>query len=101
MATTPYSVISSYVLQFTHHLVRQVESYELGEDSAERLSELLDSGEILYGHLERISMSGLISTSVVDLIREMLLIARNICDQHATCANHHGIVAAATAIQVT
>ena len=47
-------------------------------------------------------MSGLISTSVVDLIGEMLLIARNkFCDQHATCANHHGIVAAATAIQVT
>lgn len=102
MATTPYSVISSYVLQFTQHLVRQVENYELGEDPSERLSELLDSGEILYGHLERISMSGLISTSVVDLIREMLLIARNIfCDQHATCANHHGIVAAATPIQVT
>ena len=61
-----------------------------------------DSREILYGHLERISMSGLISTSVVDLIREMLLFARNIfCDQHATCANHHEIVAAATAIQVT
>ena len=102
MATTPYSVISSYVLQFTHHLVRQVENYELGKDPSERLSELLDSGEILYGHLERISTSGLISTSVVDSIREMLLIARNIfCDQHATCANHHGVVAAATPIQVT
>ena len=54
MATTPYSVISSYVLQFTRHLVHQVENYELGEDPSERLSELLDSGEILYGHLERI-----------------------------------------------
>ena len=55
--------------------MRQVENYELGKDPSERLSEL-DSGVILYGHLERISMSGLISTSVVDLIREMLLIAR-------------------------
>ena len=95
MAAT-LSEISSRVLYFMQHLVREVESVELHQDPSERLSELLYSGEILYGHLERLASSGTISTTVPDLIREILLIARDQCHQCIRSTNNHRI-----AVQMT
>ena len=90
MAAT-HSDISSRVLYFMHHLVHEVESAELHRDPSERLSELLYSGEVLYGHLERLALSGMVSNTIPDLIREILLIARDVCNQCTTSTSNHGI----------
>ena len=95
MAVT-HSEISSRVLYFMQHLVREVESAELHQDPSERLSELLYSGEVLYGHLERLASSGMISTTIPDLIREILLIASGQCHRCTRSTNNHGI-----AVQMT
>ena len=81
MATN--SEILSRVLCIMQQLVREVESFEFHPDSIERLSEILHFGETLYGHLERIASSGLIDRSVPSLVREILLIVRDICEHGA------------------
>ncbi len=95
MAVT-HSDISSRVLHFVQHLVREVESAELHQDPSERLSELLHSGEILYGHLERLASSGMMSAAIPELIREILLIVRDTMCNQFTASTSHGI-----AVQVT
>lgn len=95
MAIT-HSEISSRVLYFMQHLVREIESIEFHQDPSERLSELLYSGEVLYGHLERLASSGMISSTVPDLIREILLIAQGQYQQCSRSTSNCGI-----AVQMT
>ena len=63
------------------------ESFELHQNSIERLSELLHFGEVLYGHLERIALSGLIDTFIPSLVREILVVVRDLCDRNTTSNN--------------
>lgn len=80
--------ISSRTLEFVRYLVREVENSENFEDRSERCFELLRCGEALYSHLERMAMFGIINSYVPVIVKEILGVLSEICDQRSrTCSS--------------